>query len=59
MGLAAALPGNKKGEIKDADAVWRVREIVAGRNQPTLIGDRLYVVDDGAVFSFSTWQPGN
>ncbi len=48
MGLAAALSGNKTGEIKDADAIWRVREIVAGRNQPLLIDNRLYVVDDGA-----------
>jgi outer membrane protein assembly factor BamB len=48
MGLAAALPGSRKGEIKDADALWRVREIVAGRNQPLLLDDRLYVVDDGA-----------
>ncbi|MBY0589009.1 PQQ-binding-like beta-propeller repeat protein [bacterium] len=57
MGAAVALPGNKRGEIKDTDAIWRIREIVAGRNQPLLVGDRLYVVDDGAglfIFDIAT-----
>lgn len=57
MGAAVALPGARRGELKDSDTLWRIREIVAGRNQPLLVGDRLYVVDDGAglfIFDIGT-----
>lgn len=48
MGALAHLDGTAKGELKPDQTLWRTLEIVAGRNQPLLIDDRLYVIDDGA-----------
>jgi outer membrane protein assembly factor BamB len=47
MGAVISLKGNMKGEIQNDQLLWRVKEVVAGRNQPMLIDDRLYVTDDG------------
>lgn len=41
-------------EIPLNKVVWRVKEVLAGRNQPLLLDGRLYVVDDGAgLFIFN------
>ena len=55
MGSVTCLDGVASGEIPLKKAIWRVKEVLAGRNQPLLLNGRLYVVDDGAgLFIFDS-----
>jgi outer membrane protein assembly factor BamB len=49
MGMVAAVPMGSKGELADKDARWVTRGIQAGYASPVTDGERLYVLDNGAV----------
>jgi hypothetical protein len=48
MGMIVAVDANAKGEIKKAQAKWRVYGWQGGYSSPVIDGDRLYQVDNGA-----------
>jgi outer membrane protein assembly factor BamB len=53
MGMLAAVPAAKRGELSDQDARWLVRGVQAGYASPVTDGERLYVVDNGGIlFAF-------
>jgi outer membrane protein assembly factor BamB len=49
MGMLAAIPAASKGTLTDKDARWLVRGIQAGYASPVSDGERIYVLDNGAV----------
>jgi outer membrane protein assembly factor BamB len=49
MGMVAAVPMASKGDLTDKDARWLTRGIQAGYASPVTDGERLYVLDNGAV----------
>jgi outer membrane protein assembly factor BamB len=49
MGMVAAVPMASKGDLTDTDARWLTRGIQAGYASPVTDGERLYVLDNGAV----------
>jgi outer membrane protein assembly factor BamB len=49
MGMVAAVPMASQGELADKDARWLTRGIQAGYASPVTDGQRLYVLDNGAV----------
>jgi outer membrane protein assembly factor BamB len=49
MGMVAAVPMGSKGELADKDARWVTRGVQAGYASPVTDGERLYVLDNGAV----------
>ena len=49
MGMVAAVPMASKGDLTDKDARWLIRGIQAGYASPVTDGERLYVLDNGAV----------
>ncbi|HXW07009.1 MAG TPA: PQQ-binding-like beta-propeller repeat protein [Vicinamibacterales bacterium] len=53
MGMVAAMPADKRGDLTDKDARWIVRGVQAGYGSPVSDGERLYVVDNGGIlFAF-------
>jgi outer membrane protein assembly factor BamB len=53
MGMLAAVPGNSKGTLTNKDARWLVHGVQSGYPSPVSDGERLYVLDNGAVlFAF-------
>jgi outer membrane protein assembly factor BamB len=49
MGMLAAMPANKSGNLTDKDARWIVRGVQAGYASPVSDGQRIYVVDNGGI----------
>ncbi|MBA2301295.1 MAG: PQQ-binding-like beta-propeller repeat protein [Acidobacteria bacterium] len=49
MGMVAAVPMGAKGELADKDARWLTRSVQAGYASPVTDGERLYLLDNGAV----------
>jgi outer membrane protein assembly factor BamB len=49
MGMVAAVPMASKGDLTDKDARWITRNVQAGYASPVSDGERLYVLDNGAV----------
>jgi outer membrane protein assembly factor BamB len=49
MGMLAAVPAASKGTLTDKDARWIVRGVQAGYASPVSDGERIYVLDNGAV----------
>lgn len=49
MGMVAAVPAASKGALTDKNAVWLRRGIETGYASPVSDGERLYVVENGAV----------
>jgi outer membrane protein assembly factor BamB len=49
MGMLAAVPADKRGELTDKDARWLVRNVQAGYGSPVSDGQRLYIVDNGGI----------
>ena len=49
MGMVAAMPMASKGDLTDKDARWINRGVQAGYASPVSDGERLYVLDNGAV----------
>ncbi len=49
MGMVAAVPMTSKGDLTDKDAHWITRGLQAGYASPVSDGERIYVVDNGAV----------
>jgi outer membrane protein assembly factor BamB len=49
MGMLAAMPANKTGNLTDKDARWLVRGVQAGYASPVSDGQRIYVVDNGGI----------
>jgi outer membrane protein assembly factor BamB len=49
MGMVAAVPAASKGVLADKDARWLKRGIQAGYASPVSDGERLYLLDNGAV----------
>jgi outer membrane protein assembly factor BamB len=49
MGMLAAMPVDKKGDLTDKDARWITRGVQAGYASPVSDGQRIYVLDNGAV----------
>ncbi|MBA3298092.1 MAG: PQQ-binding-like beta-propeller repeat protein [Acidobacteria bacterium] len=49
MGMVAAVPTTSKGVLVDKDARWMTRGIQAGYASPVSDGERLYLLDNGAV----------
>ena len=53
MGMLAAVPANSRGMLTDKSARWVVRGVQAGYASPVSDGERIYVLDNGAVlFAF-------
>ena len=53
MGMVAAVPADSKGALTDKNARWIVRGVQAGYASPVSDGERIYVLDNGAVlFAF-------
>jgi outer membrane protein assembly factor BamB len=53
MGMVAAMPADKRGELSDQDARWLVRGVTVGYASPVADGERLYTVDNGGIlFAF-------
>ncbi len=48
MGAVAAIDGTQLGDITESGEIWRVDEIMAGKNSPLYIDGRLYVFDERA-----------
>ncbi len=60
MGSATAFRAAGSGEITDSAGLWQRKGIVAGRAMPVVVGDRVYVVEDGAkvnAFDRATGTP--
>lgn len=60
MGSATAFRAAGSGEITDSAGIWQRKGIVAGRAMPVVVGDRVYVVEDGAkvnAFDRATGTP--
>ncbi len=49
MGMVAAVPAASKGPLTDKNAAWVRRGIETGYASPVSDGERLYVVENGAV----------
>jgi outer membrane protein assembly factor BamB len=49
MGMVAAVPVSSKGVLTDKDARWLTRGVQAGYASPVSDGERLYLLDNGAV----------
>jgi outer membrane protein assembly factor BamB len=49
MGMVAAVPMAAKGDLTDKDARWLTRGVQAGYASPVTDGERLYLLDNGAV----------
>ena len=49
MGMVAAVPMDAKGDLTDKDARWVTRGVQAGYASPVTDGERIYVLDNGAV----------
>ena len=49
MGMLAAMPAAKTGNLTDKDARWVVRGVQAGYASPVTDGQRVYVVDNGGI----------
>ncbi|MEO5895134.1 MAG: PQQ-binding-like beta-propeller repeat protein [Vicinamibacterales bacterium] len=49
MGMVAAVPTQSKGVLADKDARWLTRGVQAGYASPVSDGERLYLLDNGAV----------
>jgi outer membrane protein assembly factor BamB len=53
MGMVAAVPADSKGALTDKNARWIVRGVQSGYASPVSDGERIYVLDNGAVlFAF-------
>ncbi|MFO1063901.1 MAG: PQQ-binding-like beta-propeller repeat protein [Pirellulales bacterium] len=48
LGAVFAFDGRKKGEIKDADLIWKVNKKTVSRSAPLYVDGRVYFVEDGA-----------
>ena len=48
MGSLTAFRGAGSGDITDTAVAWQAKGVTAGKSMPVLLGDRIYVVDDGA-----------
>ena len=48
MGSATAFRAGGVGDITAAAAIWQKKGIMDGRSMPVILGDRVYLVDDGA-----------
>jgi outer membrane protein assembly factor BamB len=48
MGSVTSFRGIGSGDITESAATWQVKGVTAGKSMPVVIGDRVYVVDDGA-----------
>jgi len=46
-GAVFCLDATKRGNITKTGQIWRTLEVMVGRASPLLVGDRLYVADDG------------
>ncbi|HXG57046.1 MAG TPA: PQQ-binding-like beta-propeller repeat protein [Vicinamibacterales bacterium] len=49
MGMVAAVPASSRGVLTDKDSRWMTRGIQAGYASPVSDGERLYLLDNGAV----------
>ena len=49
MGMVAAVSSSSKGVLTDKDARWLTRGVQAGYASPVSDGERLYLLDNGAV----------
>jgi outer membrane protein assembly factor BamB len=59
MGMLAAMPADKRGELSDRDARWLVRNVQAGYASPVSDGERLYVADNGGILLAFDLKTGN
>lgn len=48
MGTVLAIDATGSGKLTKSCEKWRVFEVLMGKSSPVRVGDRLYVVDDGA-----------
>ena len=46
MGALFCLDGTKSGDITKTGEIWRQKEWFVGKNQPIIVDDRLYVIQD-------------
>ena len=51
MGAVALIDGTKTGNITKSGEIWRTKEQFIGKTGPLVIGDRVYSVDDGGIFT--------
>ncbi len=49
LGAVFAFDGNVEGEITEDKLLWKVPKRTVGRSCPVKIGDRIYVIEDGAL----------
>jgi outer membrane protein assembly factor BamB len=59
MGMVAAVPAASKGALTDKAARWLVRGVQAGYASPVSDGERIYVLDNGAVLFAFDAKTGN
>ena len=48
MGSLTSFRGAGSGDITDTAVAWQAKGVTAGKSMPVVLGDRIYVVDDGA-----------
>src|SRR5215210_8189601 len=58
MGMVAAVSTKSKGVLADKDARWLTRGVQAGYASPVSDGERLYLLDNGAVLIAIDLQTG-
>jgi outer membrane protein assembly factor BamB len=59
MGMVAAVPAASTGALTDKNARWLVRGVQAGYASPVSDGERIYVLDNGAVLFAFDAKTGN
>lgn len=58
LGAIFALDGRAMGEIKEEDLKWKINAHSVEGSQPLLVGNRLYVVEDGGTLDIINAQSG-
>jgi outer membrane protein assembly factor BamB len=48
MGSLTSFRGVGAGDVTDTAVTWQAKGVTAGKSMPVVLGDRIYVVDDGA-----------
>ncbi|MBS0262519.1 MAG: PQQ-binding-like beta-propeller repeat protein [Planctomycetes bacterium] len=59
MGALFAIDGTGTGNITKTKELWIKPTVMLGRAAPLYVNDRLYIVDDGALFSVRDPKTGN
>lgn len=58
MGSVVAIDGAGRGDLTDSE-LWRVDEVMAGKSSPLVVGENLFIFEDGAKLSVFDTETGD